>query len=209
MNHYFYDTIYQLRSKEELILYTKLIDFEREDEMLVVDFLKIEYDTEVLNYPFAAPPFNAEAALWAAKTVYTSCQILLYRKHQEPELPTLLPSFAYPITAAEILSADLCLRFLPRILEEARLIDIEDALIPILEGIVKQWHYSGIGHLFDAETIHFEPILMNPCLTQLYIDRVIEKKDLTRALLPPLKEKINATLGNHTNYYWKTLTSAQ
>jgi hypothetical protein len=202
MPHYFYETIYQLRTSEEIVLYDKFLDFNIEDEELVKEFLQIEFDIESENHPFSAPAYDSEAALWAAKIVYTSCQILLYREHKEAELTNLLPLFPQIITTEAILSADLCLRFLPQILKESKLIDQEDLVIPILESILQQWHYSGIGIKLTLEDLDFYPILINPCLEQLYIDRVIEKKDRERAELPQIAEKIRATLGNYAENYW-------
>lgn len=202
MPNYFYETIFQLRAHEEIILYDKLLFFKGEDDALVKDFLQIEFDIESENHPYTTPKYNAEAALWAAKIVYTSCQILLYRAHKEAELTNLLPTFPQTITKDAILSADLCLRFLPQVLEDSKMIDIEDPMIPILESILQQWHYSGIGLKLTLENLDFFPILMHPCLEQLYIDRVIEKKDRKRAELPQIAEKIRATLGNYTESYW-------
>ena len=202
MHHYFYNTIYQLRTKEEIILYDKLFDIKEGDEALVKEFLQIEFNIESKNHPFSTPKYDAESALWAAKIVYTACQILLYREHKEAELTDLLPAFTQPITTEAILSADLCLRFLPQILAEAKLIDPEDYLIPILESILNQWHYSGIGIPLSLKNLDCELIFSNPCLEQLYIDRVIDKKDKKRAELPQMLEKIRATLGNYTEKYW-------
>lgn len=204
--HYFYDTIYQLRANEEIILYDKLLDFKKVDEALVIKFLQNEFDIESENHPFSTPEYNADSALWAAKTVYTACQILLYREHEEAELNDLLPFFSQPITPEAILSADLCLRFLPQILAEAKQLDPEDHLIPILESILQKWHYSGIGINLDLENLDFDPIFSNPCLEQLYIDRVIETKDRKRAESPQMLEKIKATLGIYTETYWKEFT---
>lgn len=202
MHHYFYNTIYQLRTKEEIILYDKLFDIKEGDEALVKEFLQIEFNIESKNHPFSTPKYDAESALWAAKIVYTACQILLYREHKEAELTDLLPAFTQPITTEAILSADLCLRFLPQILAEAKLIDPEDYLIPILESILNQWHYSGIGIPLSLKNLDFELIFSNPCLEQLYIDRVIDKKDKKRAELPQMLEKIRATLGIYSEKYW-------
>ena len=126
----------------------------------------------------------------------------MYREHKEAELTDLLPAFTQPITTEAILSADLCLRFLPQILAEAKLIDPEDYLIPILESILNQWHYSGIGIPLSLKNLDFELIFSNPCLEQLYIDRVIDKKDKKRAELPQMLEKIRATLGIYSEKYW-------
>jgi hypothetical protein len=205
MAHYFYDTIYQLRSAEEIILYNRLVDFKLDENDVVVEFLRGEYENEMINFPFSPPEFNGAAALWGAKTVYTAAQILLYREHSEEELIGLFPEFSEQITPDAILSVDLCLRFLPQILNDTKNIDANDKLIPILEKILKTWHFSGIGISAPNNDLDFELIFSNECLTQLYLDRVIESKDLERAKQPNLKEKIRAILGNYPEYYWKEL----
>lgn len=204
-NHCFYDTIAQLRTKEEIILYDKVLDFSKEDEALVTKFLQREFDVESLDYPFFSPQFDSSAALWGAKTVYTACQILLYREHKNAELCNLLPSYRHKIIPEAILSADLCLRFLPQILSEANLIDNEDPLITILNNMLKDWHYSGIGVTLNPHDLDFASIFANRTLEQLYIDRVIEKKDIERAKLPKLNQKIKAVLGNYKGDFWDNL----
>lgn len=204
-NHYFYDTIAQLRTNEVIILYDKVLDFTKEDETLVADFLQIEFEAESLNYPFLSPQFDASAALWGAKTLYTACQLLLYREHKHVELFNLLPPYPIEITAEAILSADLCLRFLPQVLLEAKFIDSEDPLVSILRNTLSTWHYSGIGVSSNLQDVDFEPIFSSSSLEQLYVDRVIEKKDIERAEFPKLNEKIKAVLGNYKAHFWKNL----
>jgi hypothetical protein len=104
MAHYFYDTIYLLRSAEEIILYNRLVDIKREENEVVVEFLRSEYENEILNFPFSPPEFNGAAALWGAKTVYTAAQILLYREHSEVDLMDLFPEFSEQITPGAVLS---------------------------------------------------------------------------------------------------------
>lgn len=205
MAHYFYDTIYLLRSAEEMILYNRLVDIKREENEVVVEFLRSEYENEILNFPFSPPEFNGAAALWGAKTVYTAAQVLLYREHSEEDLVDLFPEFSEQITPEAVLSADLCLRFLPQILKDTQNIDSSDKLIPILEKILSTWHFSGIGVSSQENDLDFELIFSNDCLNQLYLDRVMDHKDLNRAKNPHLKEKIRAILGNYPEYYWKEL----
>ena len=142
----FYNTVFHLRQAEEIILYDRLLVFTPEDDELVKDLLKIEYETESPGYPFAAPAFDAAAALWGAKTIYTACQLVLYRENKTAELPELLPPYKGDINASAMVSVDLCLRFLPEVISSARNIDPEDSLVEIIENLLTQWHYSGIGH---------------------------------------------------------------
>ncbi|GAB2813600.1 hypothetical protein GCM10027043_11710 [Ferruginibacter profundus] len=185
-----------------------MLNFVPEDDALVKELLAIEYDTEVLNYPFTAPPFNATAALWAAKTTYTICQLILYRENKASELPQLLPLYPHAIDAGAMLSADLCLRFLPQVLKDTKNIDPDDALITLAEEQLQQWHYSGIGYPLKITAINFDGITDNECVLQLYINRVIQKKDLQRAQLPLLYEKIKAAMGMYSSRFWKELNTA-
>ncbi len=205
MTTYFYNTISQLRSAEEIVLYDRVLDFTEVDEELVKNFLLVEYEMEQENYPFVAPEYNANAALWAAKVVYTNCQLILYRENKTEDLPKLLPAFDSEIDASAMLSADLCLRFLPQVLKETKYIDPDDKLIELAEEILRQWHYSSIGYEMDNGKIDFNNLPANKCLQQLYVDRVILKKDLVRASLPYINEKIKETMGDYSSEFWKEL----
>lgn len=205
MPYHFYNTIFHLRQHEEIILYDKVLELLPADEQLVKEFLQIEYEAEVMNYPFTAPGFNAAAALWAAKTTYTFCELILYRDKKAEELPALLPPYAGDMDAGAILSADLCLRFLPGLLVDTRHIDPEDPLYALAEDILQLWHYSGIGYPLKNERVDMALIFGNNCLQQLYTDRVIEKKDMPKAMMPGMEEKIKAALGMHKTLFWKEL----
>lgn len=190
------------------MLYYKMLQYIPEDEVLVEEFLEIEYDTERIGFPFQAPAFNKSAALWAAKTMYTSCQLILFREKQESELALLLPVYNQPIDAGAILSADLCLRFLPQVLLQTQRIDPDDALISEIEKHLQVWHYSSIGYTKNVVITADDEIFKNKCLEQLYADRVVEKKDTSRAMQPCLRDKIKADLGIFTPIFWRTLNVA-
>lgn len=208
MPYHFYNTICGLRQQEELVLYDRMITFIPEDEQLVTEFLGIEYETENINYPFTAPPFNAAAALWAAKTTYTFGQLILYREHTEIILPQLLPAYEGTLDAGSILSADLCLRFLPELIPVIRNIDSEDSLLQLLKDLLKQWQYSAIGYEVNATNADLFAVTENDCLLQLYADRVIAKKDMQKAMQPVVLQKIKASLGLYTPTFWKELNTA-
>ena len=199
----FYDTIYNLRTNGEIILYEKLLNFKPDDEKLVADFLQIEYESEAEGFPGVPPLFDAKAALWAARTTYTICQLVLYRQDKASELPLFLPIYQGNIEAGSILSADLCLRFLPEVLTYTKHVDPEDSLIASATTHLLQWHYSGIGYPLEIEHLDFEKVISNACLYQLYADRVIEKKDKTRSNHLAIKEKVKASMGNYSNQFWK------
>ena len=187
-------TIQHLRRQEEILLHGLLEPALKEDTKELAAFLADEYAAESFGYPHTPPLFDAAAALWGAKTLYTAAQLLLNRQHGEADLPALLSPFSDPLTESAILSADLSLRFLPPIIAQLQRIDPDDALIPILENILITWHYSGIGHSLPIEKLNFEPLSGMFCLRQLYIDRVIELKNQALAAHKALSESVKTSL---------------
>ena len=188
-------TIQHLRRHEEVLLHGQLEPALKEDTGELAAFLAEEYAAESLNYPYTPPTFDAAAALWGAKTLYTAAQLLLNRQHGEQDLPGLLPPFPHPLTEGAILSADLTLRFLPAVIDRLQRIDPEDVLIPVLENKLVTWHYSGIGHSLPVEKLNFELLSGMFCLRQLYIDRVIELKNKALAAHEALSDSVKASMG--------------
>ncbi|GGH67365.1 hypothetical protein HNQ91_001671 [Filimonas zeae] len=203
--HHFLDTIYHLRNEESLLLFSRIAVIEAEEALLVTDFLELEYRNECLDYPATPPAFNAAAALWGAKTIYTAAQLLLYREHTNTQLPVLLPAYNGTQTPDAILSADLCLRFLPAVLQQAENIDPDDVIISLLQACLQQWHYSGISCYAAEQLPDMAVVLDNATLRQLYADRVIACKQAALAKLPALAPVVKASMGNYANYFWKEL----
>lgn len=201
----FLDTIYHLRTIEQVILYDKIMTITKAEESEIVLFLETEYEKEILEYPGKAPQFNPDAALWAAKTVYLSVQLLLNREHKVSELDVLLPNYKGIQDASAIISADICLRFLPQIRAEMKRIDPEDLVIPILEKILIQFHYSAVGSDLDFEELNYETIASNECLLQLYIDRIVHRKAIKYAQSDFIKKQLEAGFGDYKKIFWAQL----
>ncbi|RYY51456.1 MAG: hypothetical protein EOO06_00190 [Chitinophagaceae bacterium] len=194
--------IQTLRQREDVVLYDKILSVPEEESRQVAVFLQQEYESEAASYPYNAPPYDAAAALWAATIVYLSAQLILYRAHGVTELAALLPAYAGGQTPSAILSADLCLRFVPAMLIQLQLLDPDDALIPILQGFIQQWHYSGLAHLKDAANLNFEVVTADPCLHQLYADRIVAHRKSAWAKHVDFQQLISANLGAHASAYW-------
>ena len=201
----FLDTIYHLRTIEQIILYDKLITISKEEETDTVSFLETEYEREILDYPGIAPMFNATAGLWASKTVYFAAQLLLYREHKISDLVVLLPDYNGKKDASAILSADLCLRFLPQIIAEMKRIDPDDLVIPILEKHLFQFHYSAVGFEIDLKKIDFEILAANDCLQQLYIDRIVQRKAIKFTESDFIKKQLEIGFGDYKKIFWAQL----
>lgn len=206
MTNLFLRMIINLR-KEEVMLYDNLLCIAPKEAEEVVYFLETEYQDERKSYPYKAPQFDAQAALWAAKTSYFAAQLILYRQNTPEELQQILPKYQGTISAAAILSADLTLRFIPNMIVQLKLLNPEDDLIHILEKQLITWHYSAVGHRLETDEIDFSTITTNPCLYQLYVDRVIERKVHYLAKEPKLQKGIIASLGWYKDIFWKDLNT--
>jgi hypothetical protein len=205
MADYFLWSIKHLHQHEEMMLYGNLLQISVEEASEVSLFLKGIYEQEATDYPYNAPIFDAEAALWGAKIIYTASQLLLYRENKDADIEQLLPSFSHTITASAMLSADLSLRFLTDIIYQLKLIDPEDKLIESLETHLQTWHYSGVSYPLSVESLDFEIVTANPSLYQLYLNRVTAHKNVKLAKHPALIEGIRANLGMFAQTFWKEL----
>lgn len=194
-----------LRMEEEVLLYGLALQTTEEEDGEVVEFLREAFQAEALGYPHDAPEFNPDAALWSAKIIYFASQFLLYRETSEHDLPMCFPAYPGEQTAGAILSADLCLRFLPDILAELQDIDPEDRLLVLLEELASNWLYSSIRWDIPLEKCELEPLLSDNCLKQLLIDRIIEFKKIKCAAQPEIYREIKAGLGLYTGQFWNEL----
>jgi hypothetical protein len=224
-DNYFLSTISHLREQEEMLIYDRFTSTTTEEEKAVADLLREEYAKEVMNFPGIALSFEREAAVWAARIVFNASQLLLSREKGAQDMVELLPPFSGAMTPAAILSADLCLRCLPDIIGKAKEINPDDPLIGLLEHLLGDWHYSGVGYFRLPEDggesgsaeagsagaggmgdlFDWSPILADDCLRLLYIDRVIERRVKALANLPELRPGILAAMGDHSNSFWKEL----
>lgn len=197
----FLETIYHLRTIEQIILYDKLMEVTKQEEKETIAFLNDEYEKERLNYPFEAPVFNEASALWASKIVYFSAQFLLNRQNTDKDLNAFLPDWKAEISASTVLSADLCLRFLPQIVQEFKNIDIDDVIIPILEKHLQTYHYSAIGFENHLEKIDFT-LFKNDCFRQLYLNRITNRKDVALSKIRELNKMLQSNFGAYSKQFW-------
>ncbi len=194
-----------LRQQEEIMLYGHVLYVNEQEAAEVLAFLKHEFQQESLSYPYKVPNFDESSALWAAKLVYIAAQLILYRKDNEADLATLLPNFSEKMTPDALLSADLCLRFLPSMIVQLKLIDPEDKLVDILENHLHNWHYSGVNYPLQIEKCDFNSISENKCVMQLYCNRIIAHKKGTLAKHPFFNDWIQANLGIFPKEFWGNL----
>ncbi|HAA14343.1 MAG TPA: hypothetical protein DCE41_22720 [Cytophagales bacterium] len=196
----FLATLDRLRTQEALVLQPVLPQVSGEDLQMAGDYLEQEYDREKLEYPEGVPPYDAEAACWAATTVFFAAHLLLHRQDLPEALPKYLPPFVGDITPGGVLSADLCLRFLPHLLKKGYQLDPDDEIVPLLEGYLRRFGYSGLGY-FDGV---MEPAdwQADPCVRQLCTDRIIALQLGAYLNAEPWQEAIHSSLGGYADHFW-------
>lgn len=104
-----------------------------------------------------------------------------------------------------ILSADLSLRFLPQIIEALQTADPEDQVIKMLEQILTEFHYSGVGSDLDLEKISWEEELKDKTYRKLYLERIVEKKAYQLAEIPYINQLLIAEFGIYKDVFWREL----
>ncbi len=201
----FTEMITRLYQQGEIVLYNNVLNIPADEALVTGDFLREVYDWEKQNYPFTAPEFDWTAALWSAKVVYFSAQLLLYRQTAIEEVATLLQPYTDLPTVNNILSVDLCLRFLPDILNKLKEIDPEDEIIPILESFLTQWHYSAINYPLEETKLDFKTVVSDRSIRQLYCDRIIAHKAFRRARHEAIEPYVIGSLGDYKDIFWKDL----
>ncbi|MCR9250012.1 MAG: hypothetical protein NXI20_06285 [bacterium] len=203
-NNSFLETIYLLRSSEEITLFEMIDKVDEALELDVIDFLKSEYQKESLDYPYKVPEFDSKAAVWGAKIIYFVSHLMVNRTKESQELTSFLPQDELELSPSSILSVDLCLRFLPDLIVQLSLLQSDDPIIYTLNKVLIKWHYSGISYLETTEKLDFELVLSNQCLLQLYVDRVIENKS-REYLKSKLEAYILGSMGEYKSEFWKEL----
>lgn len=201
----FYNTIVALRQQERITLFTKMQDIAAWEDKEVIELLKSEFEKERLSWTLMDIPFNEQAAIWAAKTIYNAAQLLMLRGGTAKNLDNLFPSYKNGINNSSILSADLCLRFLPQIVMQLKITDAEDLLIPILENSLKTFHYSAIGFEVELGIEDWAQVLSDVHFKKLYLERIVIKQDYHLAEMPYINQQLNATFGLYKNKFWSNL----
>jgi hypothetical protein len=143
------------------------------------------------------PALHLPTALWALGIIENACRFLVYRQYEPQVISEVLHAPAPDVPGASgIYSADLLLRHLPEIERMARGIGESDPLVEVLRRLGQRWPLSSVGMPDVAcEAADLVPIFSDPCLCQLYIDRIIERADLARLDSPRVRDAVCTALG--------------
>lgn len=201
----FLDTIFLLRKEECITLFSSLQQISPQEEAEAGDYFETEFEKERLEFLSDQLTCNKETAIWAAKILYHSAQLYLIRENTEKNIENLIPAFKGSRDISSILSADLSLRFLPQVIVALNSVDPEDPLIAMLENILMQFHYSGIGYDLDLKNVNWQEELKDKTYRKLYLERIVEKKDYKLAEIPFINKLITAEFGIHKDAFWREL----
>jgi hypothetical protein len=122
----------------------------------------------------AGPPleFDEEVALAAAELVRQACWFLVSRSQPPEELERHLVMPAAPRFAAQHLSADLLLRYLPQVHRRARAMNPADRLTILLAKVLRQWPLSGVLAAVEEGPLLPLDFGGHPGLWMLYAERL-------------------------------------
>ncbi|MDQ1858263.1 hypothetical protein [Chryseobacterium sp. WLY505] len=199
------DTIFLLRKEECITLFSNLQQISPQEEAEAGDYFETEFEKERLEFLSDQFTCSKETAVWAAKVLYHSAQLYLIRENTEKNIENLVPGFKGIRDIPSILSADLSLRFLPQVIVALHTIDPEDPLIAMLENILMQFHYSGIGYDLDLRNVNWQEELNDNTYRKLYLERIVEKRDYKLAEIPFINKILIAEFGMHKEAFWREL----
>ncbi|WFB66896.1 hypothetical protein [Chryseobacterium sp. WX] len=201
----FLDTIFLLRKEECITLFSNLQQISPQEEAEAGDYFEAEFEKERLEFLSDQLTCSKETAVWAAKVLYHSAQLYLIRENTEKNIDNLIPRFKGTRDIPSILSADLSLRFLPQVMVALHTVDPEDALIPMLENILTQFHYSGVGYDLDLKNVNWTEELQDNTYRKLYLERIVEKRDYKLAEIPFINKLLIAEFGMYKDAFWREL----
>ena len=162
------------------------------------------YAEDTLNMPAIPPDFDSKAALWAAEFVYRTLHLTILRHIDAKTVEQLLTDFEGETTPETLYAVDLSFRYLPELFTLAKGLAPSDNLVSLLKTRLQRWCFSAVG--LDLETENkaktTDIIFNHLSLRTAYIDRIIQKKDLKRALSEPECEWVKAALGNYPSVLW-------
>jgi hypothetical protein len=152
---------------------------------------------ELAEGPGAALEFVPEIALESLRFLYRLCLALSDRSMADEEVLKICATFpAAPTTSAEALSADLTLQHLPSIHQVARAVSEDDPLLAGLSQVAARFPLSSVGIALEQAS-DLTLIRSHRGLWQLYVDRILERQDVSLASDPEVKAALREALGLH------------
>ncbi len=142
-----------------------------------------------------APDLIVETAYWAARKLYQTCQLLTLRDAPAAlARETLLDVYEGPHGPEVDYSVDLALAYLPSLYRLAERVAPGDPVLDVTRRLAADWPLSSVG-IPGIECPQRLTFWDNSCLRGLYIDKVIESRDLVRLEDPRVAGAVRDALG--------------
>ena len=184
-------------------LIAESVDELNESAKVLADFDGV-YRLELAHRP---PELNRAALLWGAKQVRRAASLLTYREAEPEQLQQALnDTCPESVSASVVYSVDLTYRFLPDLLRLARAASPQDPLVLILKEWANQWPLSSVG-ISDVTVTSPLTWLDDPCLRQIYVDRILAEQDASRLADPQTLEAVRIAVGGQSHLVPKLAAS--
>lgn len=131
------------------------------------------YESYRLDLAGPAISFDAAVACEAAELVRQACWALVNRGDRVADLAPRLAMSRPPGRPSDHLSADLLLRYLPRVYRRARAASPNDPLVGLLGDVLRRWPLSGVLVGFDEPPLRPPELGGHPGLLLLYAERLV------------------------------------
>lgn len=161
------------------------------------DELIIEFDRRGRHeLAGGAPALRPEVARWAATMLAEICRLAVCRDASPEDIDCILSSAcpAPPGDASAIYSADLFFRQLPALARWIERMAPGDPLVQQVARLGTAWPLSSVGMTL-AQVGEVDAIMTSDSLRVLYVDRVIEARDLSRLAAPLVREAVRHAIG--------------
>ena len=195
------DFLQSLFAEGKVVANGKLYPFSPDELRAAEQLLRQFYSEDILEMPALAPAFHAEAALGGAQYLFCAVQLIINRDLDEAAVEQHLAGLPEPASPEIIFSADLTLRYLPELFGLAKGLSPLDIVATKLKETAACWPFSSVGVDIGTEYT-LENIVGHPSLKFAYTDRILAKKDKTRAQHPLIKDLISEMLGAYSAELW-------
>ena len=142
-----------------------------------------------------APALDLVVAEWAARLLAEAARAAIAREMEPAKIAAV---FAQPCPRPHSpetdYSADLFLRYLPDLLAWLQRLAAEDPLVTEIRRICGAWPLSSVG-VKDLPLGSIEPFIGPAALRQLYVDRILARKDFSRIGDARVADGLRAALG--------------
>ncbi len=147
------------------------------------------------SLPAAPPEYTSEGGLYGLLVLYRACQLLVYRDEEVEVIERdLRAASGLANTPSVHYSVDLALQHLPALVRLARMTSRDDPLVTELIGLAGRWPLSAVG-IDGAEVGDETAIISDDCLLQLYVDRIMTRRDLIRLKHERVREAVQQAIG--------------